>query len=184
MADYLHVMQHAATGATCSVVKRESDWLFTLADTLTLSVECPWRVITDKGIAVTDEDDGQLFGLNEPVRSAARTNALLIGKRLVAFDVDIRTADLRLSFEGGIQLQVFNNSSGYEGWQASFRYGEVTLTARSVWAAAISISATDRIGQFRLRWRQCYERRSRPIAARSGYFDALEVPRTPESLLG
>lgn len=129
MADYLHALQHAATGQTCSVVKRDSDWVFTLADTLTLNVECPWRIVTNKGIAVTDEDDGQLFGLKEPASAAARANALLVGKRLTALDADIKTADLHLSFEGGIQLQVLNNSSGYEGWRASFRYGDKPLTA-------------------------------------------------------
>ena len=129
MADYLHVLQHAATSATCSVLKRDSDWVFALGDAITLNVECPWRIVTAKGIAVTDEDDGQQFGLKEPVSAAVRANEMLIGKRLAAFNVDIRTADLRLSFEGGIELQVFNNSSGYEGWQASFKHGEKRLTA-------------------------------------------------------
>ncbi|MDP3736929.1 MAG: hypothetical protein Q8R02_06040 [Hyphomonadaceae bacterium] len=129
MTDYLHVLQYAASGATCSVAKRESDWLFTFADAVTLNVQCPWRVITDEGIAVADEDDGQFFGLKDPVSAAVRANALLAGKGLTAFDVEIKTADLRLSFEGGVQLQVFNNSSGYEGWQARFRYGEKTIAA-------------------------------------------------------
>ena len=129
MADYLHVLQHAATGATCSVVKRENDWLFTFANALILYVECPWRVVTEKGIAVTDEDDGQLFGLKEPVSAANRANALLLGTGLTNLQVDLRTADLRLTFEGGVQLQVFNNSCAYTGWRASFRYGEQALTA-------------------------------------------------------
>ena len=140
MADYLHVLQHAATGQTCSVAKRDSDWSFAFADTLVLNVECPWRIVTNKGIAVTDEDDAQSFGLKEPVSAAARANALLVGKALTALDADIKTADLRLSFEGSILLQVFNNSSGYEGWRASFRFGEKPLTAVGMGGGDINFS--------------------------------------------
>jgi hypothetical protein len=34
-------------------------------------------------------------------------------------EVDRQTADLRLVFDAGARLDFFNNSAGYEGWQAS-----------------------------------------------------------------
>ena len=129
MADYLHVLQHAAVGATCSLERCDSDWLFSFEDRLTLNVVCPWRIVTNSGIAVTDEDHIPLIGLKREGGATVATNALLSGKRLVAFSAEIRTADLRLIFEEDVQLQVTNNSSLHDCWRASFRYGEQSLTA-------------------------------------------------------
>ena len=49
----------------------------------------------------------------------ARTNELLQGQKVVGVEVDAQTADLRVMFDGGARLDFFNNSSGYEGWQAA-----------------------------------------------------------------
>jgi hypothetical protein len=138
MSDYLHVLQYAAQGATCTVAKREHDWLFTFGDLLGLAVGCPWRILSDAGIMVSNEDEGQLFGLKEPVSATTRANALLAGRRLIAFVADTKTADLKLSFDAEVQLQVFNNSSGYEGWQASYREGERSLQAIGMGGGGIS----------------------------------------------
>jgi hypothetical protein len=37
--------------------------------------------------------------------------------------VDRLTADLRPRFSNDLRLDLFNNSSGYEGWQGSFVHG-------------------------------------------------------------
>jgi len=79
----------------------------------------PWRVVTADGIALGLEDDGQRFGLPRPLDGEARVNELLSGQRVSEIEVDAQTADLRVVFDGGARLDFFNNSSGYEGWQAS-----------------------------------------------------------------
>ncbi|ANY20180.1 hypothetical protein A6F68_01667 [Tsuneonella dongtanensis] len=48
----------------------------------------------------------------------ARSNELLNSQKVVGVEVDAGTADLRVVFDGGARLDFFNNSSGYEGWQA------------------------------------------------------------------
>jgi len=47
-------------------------------------------------------------------------NGLLQGKRLERLKFDRMTAHFHLLFDGNMRLDVFNNSSGYEGWQAMF----------------------------------------------------------------
>jgi len=46
-------------------------------------------------------------------------------------ELDEQTADLRVVFDGGARLDFFNNSSGYEGWEASVpsEGGELILIA-------------------------------------------------------
>jgi hypothetical protein len=85
-------------------------------------------VVTADGIAHGVQDDGQWFGLAQPVDGEARTNDLLHGQKVVGVELHDQTADLRLVFDGGARLDFFNNSSGYEGWQASVPAGGKELT--------------------------------------------------------
>lgn len=107
----------------CRVTRREADWSFDFGECFNIAVSVPWRVVTADGIAHGSEDDGQWFGLPQPVDGEARTNDLLQGQRVVGVEVDEQTADLRLVFDGGARLDFFNNSAGYEGWQASVPAG-------------------------------------------------------------
>ena len=115
-------------GRECRVTKREADWSFDFGDRLNIAASVPWRVVTADGISHGDEDDGQRFGLPQPVNGEARANELLQGQKVVAVELDPQTADLRLVFDGGARLDFFNNSSGYEGWQASVPAGGKELT--------------------------------------------------------
>jgi hypothetical protein len=54
------------------------------------------------------------------VNGEERVNGLLQGKRLERLKFDRMTAHFHLLFDGNMRLDVFNNSSGYEGWQAMF----------------------------------------------------------------
>ena len=121
----------ALHGRECCVKRREADWRFDFGERLNIAASVPWRVVTSKGIAYGDEDDGQWFGLPKPVDGEARTNELLQGQKVVGVELDGQTADLRLVFDGGPRLDFFNNSSGYEGWQASIpaRGKELTVIA-------------------------------------------------------
>lgn len=103
----------------CRIARREADWVFDFGEGHSITASVPWRVVTADGIAHGDEDDGQCFGLGQPVDGQTRSNELLNSQKVVGVEVDARTADLRVVFDGGTRLDFFNNSSGYEGWQAA-----------------------------------------------------------------
>src|SRR3954469_6125995 len=116
-------------GRECRVTRREADWSFDFGERLNIAASVPWRVVTANGIAHGVEDDGQWSGLAQPVDGEARTNELLQGQKVIGVELDGETADLRIVFDGGARLDFFNNSSGYEGWQASVPAGDKELTA-------------------------------------------------------
>jgi hypothetical protein len=118
----------ALHGRACRVDRREADWSFDFGDRLNIAVSVRWRVIRGGRIAHGDDDDGQWFGLTQPVDGETRTNELLQGQTVVGVRLDEQTADLRVEFDGGARLDIFNNSSGYEGWQALVPAGGKELT--------------------------------------------------------
>jgi hypothetical protein len=118
----------ALQGRECRASRREADWNFDFGERLNIAASAPWRVVTADGIAHGDEDDGQRFGLPQPVDGEARVNYLLSGQKVRKVEVDGQTADLRVVFDGGARLDLFNNSSGYEGWQASVPVDGKVLT--------------------------------------------------------
>lgn len=116
LSDQASALKQELLGSTCRVERREADWLFWFGDSRSISVECRWRIVSSEGIALTDEDDGQQFGLPAPIDAEARANALLSGAEIMSADLALTTADLALSFSNGHRLQLINNSSGYEAW--------------------------------------------------------------------
>ncbi|MEQ1784159.1 MAG: hypothetical protein ABMA14_22610 [Hyphomonadaceae bacterium] len=118
----------AFVGQTCEVARQEHRWAFSFGTDAGLGVETPWRIVTGSGIAFADTDDHQKFGLPQPVDGQARSNELLGGRRVISFDVDIKTADIQIRFEGDLLLEVFNNSSGYEGWNAAVQVDGQTIS--------------------------------------------------------
>ncbi len=128
-ADYLHLLQAAPLGRSCVIERREHDWAFDFGDGVGMAVSVPWRIVTAHGVELTDADDGQLFGLPAPVDVESKANELVRGRRVTSFDVELKTADVRVTLEGDVALQLFNNSSGYEGWQATFTDDGKTITA-------------------------------------------------------
>jgi hypothetical protein len=133
------MLAEALTGRQCCAQKREADWNFNFGEHADIAANVPWRVVTTDGIAHSDEDDGQLFGLSAPVQGEARTNDLLTGRSVVGVEVDEQTADLRVTFDDGSRLDLFNNSSGYEGWHATVHSGQdevkiVALGGGQLWS--------------------------------------------------
>lgn len=122
MDDLAPVFEAALVGRSCRVERREADWAFDLQDDISLAVGCHWRLVSPDSIALTDEDDGQRFGLPEPVDAETKANALLAGATILSATIDQVTADLCLQFSTGFRLDLINNSSGYEGWQARFNH--------------------------------------------------------------
>lgn len=93
-----------------------AEWVFGFSGGLSLRVAAPWRVCRGEVIAVGWQDDGQSFGLPAPVDARARVTALLQGRRVRSAQLGPH-ADLSVDFDGIATLDVFNASSGYEGWQ-------------------------------------------------------------------
>lgn len=131
----IEAINRAARGCFCRVTRLENGWSFAFgADGKAdcgVFVAAPWRVISGNEIAHAVDDDGQWFGLPEPVDGEAKANGLFEGKRVKSFFVDRVTADLQVQFDDGVRLDVFAYSAGYESWNASFEVAadEVTLIA-------------------------------------------------------
>ena len=96
--------------------KHEHSWGFGFSDGVSINVECPWRIIIDGSIRIAGDDDGQRFGLPEPVDAAALGMELLAAKPVIALLPGVVAGDLAIQFEGGPILQVVANSAGYEAW--------------------------------------------------------------------
>lgn len=86
-------------------------------------VSCPWRIVSNAGIAFGSEDDGHQFGLPAPVDGEAKAREIIGLHPLTSLAVHSSAADLTLWFRNGFRVDVFNNSMGYEGWQAGFETG-------------------------------------------------------------
>jgi hypothetical protein len=114
-----------AKGALCTGVElyAPGSWSFDFEGWLRLNIQCPWRVVTDRGIALGSEDDGQKFGLPAPVDGVAVASQLLAATPLIQVLVTQKTGDIAFEFESGVRLEIFNNSSGYEGWNCSTSSG-------------------------------------------------------------
>jgi hypothetical protein len=109
-------------GRECTEIsRRDFDWAFSFEDAGGVSSEGPWRIISDNRIALTNADHGQLFGLKEPVDGPAKAKELLSEKKVVSIMIAPISSDLAVSFDDETVLEVFNYSSGYEGWEAVAR---------------------------------------------------------------
>jgi hypothetical protein len=114
-------------GRECTEVqRREYDWVFSFENAGAVTCACPWRIICDDHIALANIDDGQLFGLKVPVNAPAKAKELFAGKKVVSVQAAPKSADLTVSFERETILELFNHSSGYEGWQATAQNGSAS----------------------------------------------------------
>ena len=107
-------------GKKCSdIIRHEHSWVFQFGDAGAVTVECPWRIIADNRIALTDSDDRQKFGLPAPVDALAMSRTLLSNRLVSEVTIAEVSGDLRVLFEDQTLLELINNSSGYEAWQAA-----------------------------------------------------------------
>jgi hypothetical protein len=82
--------------------------------------------VTASGIALGNADHEQKFGLPKPVDAREEAQRLLNAKA-VKVKVSAKTADLLIEFENGSYLEIFNSSSGYEGWECSDKEGMLVV---------------------------------------------------------
>lgn len=105
------------------------EWCFDFGEGYVLQTASPWRVVRNGGIAVAHTDHGQRFGLPAAIDVTVAAPEL-VGTRIVKEAVAATgTADLAIDFGDGIRLEVFNNSSGFEGWVLNAPGGRRALVA-------------------------------------------------------
>jgi uncharacterized cupin superfamily protein len=108
-----------------SIEKLDYSWFFRFDPPLLIVTEAPWRLVTPQGIAVTDTDHGQQFGLPEPVDAATRVLSSLPAREVQSMILDKKTGDLRVNFAADTYLHFLQMSCGYEAWRADTAEGEV-----------------------------------------------------------
>ena len=99
-----------------SLARREYDWALALDGDASVVVGCLWRLVESGRIRFTSDDDGQQFGLSEPVNAAAEVNVRLVGSAVEEVDLRQGLLDLVLRFSSGHLLEIIPTSSGYEAW--------------------------------------------------------------------
>jgi hypothetical protein len=101
------------------LVREAFSWHFAFGPGASLVAECPWRIIANGGIALGSVDDEQQFGLPAPIDAPVVAGELLRGRQVTGVQVAPASSDLVLQFDDERRLELFNNSSGYEGWTLS-----------------------------------------------------------------
>lgn len=96
---------------------RDYDWAFSFTNGVGIRVACPWRIVKDGGISLTDSDHGQKFGLPAPIDGPVECKKLLARRAVQHTNIRKATTDLEIVFDPDITLEIWNNSSGYEGWE-------------------------------------------------------------------
>jgi hypothetical protein len=96
--------------------------------------------VTLDRIALTSSDDGQQFGLPAPVDAERDARLLLLGKHVVSGTIAKFTGDLSLVFADGTTLQLVQDSSGYEAWQAIENTGGGRFTIIALGGGKIAVS--------------------------------------------
>jgi hypothetical protein len=113
-----NLIRSGIVGLPCTdIIKHEFSWhLIFGGGSSSLNLECPWRLLVGGHIHFGNEDDGQQFGLPEPI-DGINLAKKLIGEALVSSVIVRRgTGDLTIEFKNGNCLEAFNHSGGYEGW--------------------------------------------------------------------
>jgi hypothetical protein len=94
-------------------------WFFRFEGGIYLTVESLWRVISATAIAITSEDDGQLYGLQAPLDAAVIGLEVISRHTVTGVDIDATSSDLTIHFGADLRLQIVNDTSGFEAWSLS-----------------------------------------------------------------
>jgi hypothetical protein len=92
------------------------EWIFLFTSGVSLQVSGAWRLVAGGHVAVGWRDNGQWFGLSAPFDTTTRIHEL-VGSSLVDATEVSDLGDLVVRFAAGPSLELFNDSSGHEGWQ-------------------------------------------------------------------
>ena len=105
------------------------DWVFDFGDRHVLRVSCAWRLYANGRIQLGHRDDGQLFGLKQPLDAKRRLLEALEGRSIVEARLSEASGDLVLDFGANSRLDLFNDSCGYEGWNFALPGGRWVVAA-------------------------------------------------------
>jgi hypothetical protein len=105
--------------AVIAVEPGPHSWVFRFSGGGSLRAECPWRIVAKGGVALGSEDHQQKFGLSEPVDAIKKALSLLSPRQVIGARIQPETCDLIVEFSAEARLELFNDSSGYEGWTLS-----------------------------------------------------------------
>jgi hypothetical protein len=112
-----------------SVKRLDYVWDLRFVAGSSLMFQSVWRLVSDAGIEVTSEDDGQRFGLKIPVDAATELKARIGDECVSDVRIDGVTSDLTLYFGQHLRLEVVSTSSGHEAWSLHAR--EVQIIGRN-----------------------------------------------------
>lgn len=99
------------------VEKKDYTWFFTLENG-SIATESFWRMLTRERMEVSSEDDGQLFGLKQPVNAAEVVISAVLDNNISRYGFSEISSDLIIHFSNDVQLQFLTTSGGYESWRA------------------------------------------------------------------
>jgi hypothetical protein len=123
------LLKENLTGLFCTaVIKTEHLWQFTFGmPEASLNLECPWRLLLHDAVAFGCDDHEQQFGLSYKIDGIKKAQELLSDSQVKLVEVRDGSGDLFINFENDVRLEVFNLSSGYEGWTCSLKNGAVVV---------------------------------------------------------
>jgi|SRR5262245_29877936 len=111
-----------------AVEKKDYSWFFTFEDQISIATEAAWRLIEQGRVLTSSDDDGQKFGLQEPVDVSSRALSSLRGRKVVAATISPQSGDLSIEFSDQAHLQLLQLSSGYESWRLNVQGSEMICT--------------------------------------------------------
>ena len=141
MDKYITEFERMLVGKTCTVKHRENNWMITFDEAGTITIEAIWRIVKKDRISFGSEDHGRKFGLSKPLNGEQEAHKLLGGRQITRAVVDQHSADLTLHFDAETRIDIFNNSSGYEGWEANWTCGEHGITMIALGGGGFSINS-------------------------------------------
>ncbi len=108
------------------VTLEPSFWVFHLAESAYICVECPWRIVSEGSIVVSGDDHNKAIGYTRPIDAARTATTILHGEVIEHVRVDEDTSDLRLVFRNGKRLEITPMSSIFESWSLRDPFGNET----------------------------------------------------------
>jgi hypothetical protein len=104
-------------GRTFSGVRFDGScrWFFSFEPNVGLWVDCPWRLVKNNRVVVSSEDHLQEYGLPAPLDALAIAQLLAL-QPIAQVQVREGIADICIELAGGIRLEAFPISTGYEAW--------------------------------------------------------------------
>jgi hypothetical protein len=99
-----------------NVVRREHSWNFYFSSG-EVSVEHLWRIIENGSPVLTDREDGLAYGEPKGIDAEALARDFLVGRRVLGALIDPETADMRISFEGNLRLDVLTIAPRTAAWE-------------------------------------------------------------------